>query len=414
MNIATVINRRLLSVFFLGFSSGLPLALSGSTLQAWYTTAGVNIIQITLLGLLGLPYLYKFLWAPLFDRYSLPFLDRRRGWMVLLQLALIAILLAMALFSPAQQPYLVAIFGLVLAFFSASLDIAIDAYRAELLIAPERGLGAAYSVAGYRIGMIVSGAVAMILADSLGWKNTYFVMAVCMAVAMLATWWAPNLPLSTYRPKSLKESVVQSYKQFMLRNKAATILFFIILYKLGDAFTSSSGGIVTLFLLRELNLSLTSVGVINKGLGLCCGLAGIFLGGLILTRCSLYRALLIFGILQALSNLMFLLLAIAGKQSALVFVAIALENLCAGLCAAAFTAFLMSLCDQRFAATQFALFTALAAVARVILAPVAGMMINYAGWVLFFFITFLLALPGLLVLKYLDRKGIAKEFNYSV
>lgn len=409
----TFINRRLLSVFLLGFSSGLPLALSGTTLQAWFTVEGVNILHISLLAVLGIPYLYKFLWAPVLDRYDPPLLGRRRGWILLMQLALVFILFLMASFTATSAPRYLALLAFVLAFFSATQDIAIDAYRVEVLRAKERGLGAAYSVAGYRIGMICSGAFAMVIADEFGWRITYLIMSFLMALSLFATVFSVNIPTNNPVPTSMKETVRRAMLSFFSRENAYLLLIFIVLYKLGEAFTSSAGSLVTAFLLRELHFSLTTVGTINKGLGLSVTLLGIFLGGALLTRLSIYRALLCFGLLQAFANLLFLLLAIVGKNLTILIAVVTIDNLCAGLGTAAFISFLMSLCDQKFAASQFAIFTALSAVGRVLLAPAAGSLIEHAGWIVFFIATFLLAFPGLIVLKYLQSTKSLPQLSES-
>lgn len=402
--IARYFNQRLVAITLLGFASGLPLALSGSTLQAWYTVAGVDIATIGFLSLVGQPYVYKFLWSPFLDRFVLPFSDRRKGWIMISQLSLILLLVLMAFQSPSSTPLLLGFLALLLAFASATQDIAIDAYRADLLKPAERGLGAAFSVGGYRVAMLVSGGIALIFADSLGWTTTFLIMAALLGVALGSTLLSPSIPGHIRQPTTLREAVVEPFQEFMTRKQALIILGFIVLYKMGDAF---AGTLTTAFLLRGVSFSLTDVGAVTKTVGLVATLAGIFLGGLLVMRMGLFRSLLWFGLLQAVTNLGFLLLAWAGKNYLLMVLVIGMENLAGGMGTSAFVALLMGLCNHRFTATQFALFSALSAVGRVYVGPLAGQMVEVYGWSLFFAMTVLIALPGLALLVWI-RDSIEK------
>ena len=388
-------NRRVTAVLLLGFASGLPLALTGSTLQAWFTVSGVDIVTIGFLGLVGQPYVYKFLWAPLMDRFVPPLMGRRRGWILVTQLALLLTILLMSGQNPAQEPLLIGLIALTVAFLSASQDIAIDAYRADVLRPEERGLGAAMSVGGYRIAMLVSGGLALILADQIGWQETYLIMAGLMGVGMLATWIGPEPERPAAVPPSMVAAVVEPLREFLSRRGALALLLLIILYKLGDAF---AGTLSTAFLIRGAGFSPTDVGAINKGVGLFATLFGVFAGGTLLIRLGLFRSLLLFGALQAVTNLAFMVLAAVGKSYPIMVSAIFLENLAGGMGTAAFVALLMALCDHRYTATQFALLSALAAVGRVFVGPAAGYLVEAVGWFQFFFWTFIAALPGLLLL----------------
>jgi PAT family beta-lactamase induction signal transducer AmpG len=404
-------DRNLAVILLLGFSSGLPLALTGGTLQAWMTVEGIDLATIGIFTLVGLPYTWKFLWAPFMDRYVPPFLGRRRGWLVLTQLALIGGLVAMGALSPRQDAALLAAVALFVAFASASQDIVFDAYRTDITAPQSRGPAAALMVLGYRVAMLVSGALALVIAagtmgsgwlgglPGIGFGATYFVMAALMAVGLAATLWGnePHTPPTV--PRSLDEAVGQPFREFFARKGATAILLLIILYKLGDAF---AGSLTTAFLLRGPGFSLEEVGIVNKGAGLAATIVGVLFGGALMVRLGLFRSLLVFGVLQAVSNLSFLWLAAAGKSYALLLFAVCFENVTGGMGTAAFVALLMALCDARFTATQYALLSALASFGRVYVGPVAGYLTDpkQAGlaWTTFFFWTFVAALPGLAML----------------
>lgn len=411
----TYLHRRMLVVLMLGFSSGLPLALCGGTLQAWFKTSGAGIVLIGFIALISQPYSYKFLWAPLLDKFTpTTLLDRRRSWMLLMQLLIIAIIACMAFFTPdasvtifnTQVPTLL-LLGLILSTCSATQDIAIDAYRVEVLKRDERGLGTALGIEGYRIAMIASGGFALVIAEKYGWQTTYLCMAALMGIGVLATLLGPKVP-NTLRAsdQSLASLVVASFKDFLTRDKAWLILILIILYKLGDSF---SHALSSTFLL-DLNFSLKEVGMINKILGVVATLIGVLVGGLFMTRVGLFRALLTFGILAAVTNLTYMGLAIVGKDMLVASAAVLIENICAGMGTAAFVALIMSLCSARYTATQFALLTSLAAFGRIYVGPVSGYLVQAFGWAWFYCFSAVVAIPGLLLLIYLrniiDRRDV--------
>ena len=405
-----ILNRRVVTVLFLGFSSGLPLALSGGTLQAWLTVEGVDIKTIGLFSLVGLPYTLKFLWSPLMDRFVIPILGRRRGWILLCQLGLIGIILGMSISSPQNALWLLAFLAFCLTFVSASQDVAIDAYRTEVLKERERGFGAGVSVTGYRIAMLVSGALALILSEYLGWRATYMLMALLMSVGVMAVWLGPEPDDSGMPPASIQEAVSGPFTEFFSRSGAWALLALIVLYKLGDAF---AGSLTTTFLIRGVHFSVGEVGAINKGMGLASTIIGALFGGILMARLRLYNSLLIFGILQAVSNLSFMVLALVGKNYPLMIFTIAFENLSGGMGTAAFVAFLMALCNHRFTATQFALLSAFASLGRVLVGPLSGILVDGMGWTAFFFSTFIFALPGLILLRVMKLavKAYEKEGN---
>ena len=405
-------NRRIGVVLFLGFSSGLPLALTGGTLQAWMTVEGVSLSTIGIFTLVGLPYTLKFLWSPLVDRFSLPFLGRRRGWILAFQIVLMILIVAISGSSPLSAPMMVAILALMISFASASQDIVIDAYRTDVLHERERGLGAAVYVTGYRIAMLVSGAMALILSEYLGWRLTYMFMAGLMTIGLLATFWGLEPEQKVIPPRTMEEAVEGPFKEFFSRKGAWFFLALIILYKLGDAF---AGTLTTAFLIRGVEFSVGEVGTINKGMGLAATIIGALFGGTLMSRWGLYRSMMTFGILQAVSNLSFMVLAAIGKSYPMMVCAVAFENLAGGMGTAAFVGFLMTLCDHRFTATQFALFSALASIGRVFVGPPSGFLVEEVGWIVFFFITFLAALPGLALLRFMKKtvQDLEHENNWQ-
>lgn len=393
-------SRRVAVVCLLGFSSGLPLALTTGTLQAWMTVSGVDLATIGIFTLVGIPYTWKFLWAPFMDRYVPPFLGRRRGWIAGTQMLLGICIAIMGALDPATMPWALAGLALMVAFISASQDVVFDAYRADVLRPVERGIGAAVSVLGYRLAMLVSGALALILSDQIGWQNTYWLMAALMIGAIGVTLLGPEPEVVVTPPKTLTEAVVEPLREFFSRHGAWGLLLLIVLYKLGDAF---AGSLTTAFLIRGVEFTPTEVGAINKGMGLAATLVGVVFGGVLMARLGLFKSLLLFGVLQALSNLTFMWLASVGKDYGVMILAVGFENLAGGMGTAAFVALLMAICDKRFTASQFALLSALAAVGRVYVGPASGYMVEAIGWTTFFGFTFLVALPGLFLLLAMRR-----------
>lgn len=392
-------SRRIAAITLLGFSSGLPLALTSGTLQAWMTVSGVDIRTIGIFALVGLPYTIKFLWSPLMDRF-VPLqlkgrLGRRRGWMLLTQICLIIGITIMAFNSPLYSPWLLGMIALGVALTSASQDIVIDAYRTDTLKEQERGIGAGVFVSAYRIAMLMSGATALILSEYIGWRNVYLLMASLMSIGVITTLFAPEPEVKTTPPKSLHEAVWGPLKNYFSRNGAVAMLLLIILYKLGDAY---AGTLTTAFLIRGVEFSPGEVGAINKGLGLIATIFGAILGGALMVRLGLFKSLMIFGILQAVSNLSFMVLAWIGKNYGMLIFVVTFENLCGGMGTAAFISLLMTICNQKYSATQYALLSSLAALGRIFVAPSSGFVVAYIGWANFFFITFLTALPGLWLL----------------
>ncbi len=381
----------------LGFASGLPLALVTGTLQAWATVSDVSLQTIGFLTLVGTAYTVKFLWAPLVDRYAPNFLGRRRSWMFFTQVLLGLFIILMGTLSPSTHLGLLAAAAVIVAFLSATQDIAFDAYSTDVLRDNERAAGAALKVMGYRLAMIASGGLALVLAGTwLGWQYTYALMGVFMLFCAFATVLAPEPEVVAAAPRTLGVAVVAPLAEFFSRRGAVLILLLIVLYKLGDAF---AGALSTTFLIRGAGFSTEEVGAVNKIFGLIATIAGALAGGSIMARLGLYRSLMIFGLLQAVSNFGYWVLAVTPPHLYSMGIIIAIENICGGLGTAAFVALLMALCNQQFSATQFALLSALSAVGRTYLAgPLTPPLVQAIGWPHFFILTVLIAVPGLVLL----------------
>jgi AmpG-related permease len=383
-------------LLILGFASGLPLALTSGTLQAWMTVENIDLKTIGFFSLVGQAYVFKFLWSPVMDRYTPPFLGRRRGWLLTTQCLLLISIATMGFLEPGSQLRWMAALAVVIAFCSASQDIVFDAWKTDVLPAEERGAGAAISVLGYRLGMLVSGGLALWLADKwLGWQGMYWLMAALLVPCIIATLLAPEPSDVIPVPKSLEQAVVAPLKDFFSRNNAWLILLLIVMYKLGDAFAMS---LTTTFLIRGVGFDAGEVGVVNKTLGLFATILGALYGGVLMQRLSLFRALLIFGILQGVSNAGYWLLSITDKHMFSMAAAVFFENLCGGMGTAAFVALLMTLCNKSFSATQFALLSALSAVGRVYVGPIAGWFVEAHGWPTFYLFSVFAAVPGILLL----------------
>lgn len=489
-------------ILILGFASGLPLALTGQSMQAWLTVDGIDIATIGFFSLVGLPYTFKFLWAPLMDRFEPPVFGRRRGWLVLSQLMICLVLTFMSRVSPSATTQMFALCALLVAFLSASQDVVIDAYRTDVLAPSERGLGSSLTVFGYRLAMILSGGIAFVWADQAtgngwSWSDIYNLMAFIMGIlALISALLVPSLrpdqvapktdakndligftavafavfvgyqftqhiatpianalmtpilpaaadgaanpdlkkwvdlvslllgiaftiPLAWFAAQKAKfETLNTSLKNYFSIKGAVSFLAFIILYKLGDAF---AGSLTTPFLIKGMGFTSAEVGVVNKVIGLWLTIFGAIAGGAIMIRLGLYRSLFLFGVLQLISNLGFWMVAVSGKGAWgsftlpafdivivslkeasqvdwLLLSAIAVENVTGGMGTAAFVAFLMALCNQKFTATQYALLSAFSAVGRVWVGPLAGVLISSIGWPIFFIFSMIMALPGLFIL----------------
>jgi PAT family beta-lactamase induction signal transducer AmpG len=423
------LDRRMITILLLGFSSGLPFLLVFSTLSVWLTQEGVSLAAIGFFSAVRTPYDFKFLWAPLIDRVPLPILSRllgrRRGWTLAAQIALMASIFVLASTDPGRAPLTTAFFAFVVAFTSASQDIVIDAYRIELLEEHEQGHGAGSLVLGYRIGILTSGAGALWLASAFTWSEVYSIMGVLVVVGMITVLLSPEpkddggrqaadaeavrksgelerrLPHGAARTVAwLYLAVVEPFRDFATREGWLAILLFVMLYKLGDAYL----GVMANPFYIKMGFSVAEIASVSKVFGFGATLIGALLGGIMVIRIGIFRSLLYCGILQALSNLVFAAQAAAGHNIAMLVVTIAAENVTGGMATAAFVAYLSSLCNTAYTATQYALLTSFMAFSRDVLAASSGVLAERVDWITFFVITAILALPALVILIWMMRR----------
>jgi PAT family beta-lactamase induction signal transducer AmpG len=392
-------NRRMATVLFLGFASGLPLYLTGATLQAWLTDAKIDLPTIGRFSLVGLPYTVKFLWSPFLDSYAPPWLGRRRGWALLSQLGIALALAVMAFLNPAQNLLVFAVVALVIAFCSATQDIVLDAYRTEILRPEELGAGAGVYIMGYRLAMLVSGAVALGMADHLPWRVVYLSMIAVLSVGAVAVWVSPEPDVPLPVVTRFSERVIAPFADFFRRQGAMEILLFVMVYKLSTMMATS----LTTTFLMSLTFSKTEIGAVSKVFGLLSTIVGTLAGGALMTRLGMKRSLWIFGVLQAVGGLSFILLAELGRNHFAMIGVITTENFLIGMGLAAISGFMMQVCSRQFTGTQFALLSSLTAVSRVVLVSQAGNLAQWLGWPGFFMFSVTLAAPGLLLLLNYDR-----------
>lgn len=389
--------KKMAAILFLGFASGMPLFLTSRTLQAWMTLEEVDLTTIGLFSLVTLPYSFKFLWSPLLDRYVPPFLGRRRGWLVITQVALVLTIAAMAFHDPRLSLELLALNAVLIAFFSASQDIVFNAYQVDALDEREMGAGAAIGVLGYRIALLVTGSLALVLADQMPWPTVYLLMAAFMAIGIAASFWAPEPVLSAAPPQSLREAVVDPFVDFFRRTGllwGVVILLFIVFYQLPDRFAQN---MVTPFLLQT-GFTQTDIGAIQGGIGLVTTIVGVLVGGAVIAAIGINKSVWIFAALQILSNLAYYWISLIGANRPALIVAIIIENLAGGMVTAVFVALLMSMCSRRFSATQFALLSSLMSAARDFIVAPAGAVAETTGWPTFFLLTLATGVPALILL----------------
>ncbi len=396
----SLLSKRMLIALIMGFAAGLPLYLTTSVLQAWMTKSGIGLGTIGLFALVGLPYTLKFIWAPLMDRYIPSAFGRRRGWLLIWQVFLTGAICLLAFSDPKNMLLFTAIAALLLSFFSASQDIVIDAYRRESLSDEEQGMGASLYIGGYRIGILLATGGGLIMADYMSYQGVYLVMALVMSASIIATLFADEPEMQHGKPSSLKEAVIDPFKEYFTRDYAIAILAFIFLYKVGD----TMAGQMTIPFYLSLGFSTSEIGTIAKLFGFWAVIGGAFLGGLLLMRYGIFFGLIWFGILQALSTAGFALLSEVGYNQIMLGGVILFENVSAGLGTAAFVGFMASLTDKRFTATQFALLTSFMGMPRVFAAAPTGFMADAMGWTQFFIFCTLIAVPGLLLLYWLNKK----------
>lgn len=404
-------DRRVMTVLLLGFSSGLPLLLTYSTLSAWLAQDGISRSAIGLFALVGLPYAFKYVWSPLIDRLPPPLpLGRRRGWAVAIQLALMAAILTMGSLDPKSEIGLMAILAVVVAFLSASQDIVIDAYRIELLDERQQGPGAGAVQVGYRLAMLVAGAGALLLADAFGWTVAYGAMAALLTLGIVVLLLSPEpaVDLAASRAKTpsrgwiwlrgeLQHAVVRPFGDLMRRPGWVAILIFIVTYKLGEAMA----GVMATPLYVSLGFSLSEIAQVSKVFGFFATIIGCLAGGAVVTRFGCRRALFICGVLQSLGNLFYILQAQGGHHLEYLALCVAAENLTGGMAGTALVAYISTLCNASFTATQYALLSSLAVLGRTLFASSGGFLADDLGWSLFFLLTTVITVPSLLLLLWM-------------
>jgi PAT family beta-lactamase induction signal transducer AmpG len=388
-------DKRMLVILCLSFASGLPFNLTNFSLQAWLASEGLSIKTIGLFSLVALPYNVKFLWAPLLDRYLPPFLGRRRGWILIYQACLAVCIGVMGLSSPTKAPYVLAGIAVMVAFLSASQDIVIDAYRVDVIPPSERALAAAAAAFGYRTAAMLAGTVLVLVAAKLGWRLAFLFVACLMAATMLATVWAPEPEAPGHPPRTLADAVWHPLRELLRQKGMLGFLVLILLYKVGDALALS---LYSTFMIQGIGFSLEQLSIAGKLNMTVSTMVGVAFGGWIYLRWGTFRSLLVFGIGQALTNLLYVWLAVAGKKLWLLALATCLDTMIGGMGQAAFVAFLVSLCSADFSATQYALLSALAVLPRNVTGAIAGALVPMIGWSHFFIVTCLSAVPGLIML----------------
>ena len=422
------LEKKMLITLSMGFVSGVPLLLTITLLQAWLTDEGISKSTIGLFALVGLPYSLKFIWAPLFDHFTVSRLGRRRGWLLIIQILLSASIIILGMSDPAMNPFNVAVLATLVAFSSASQDIVIDAYRRESLTDEEQTIGASAYVLGYRIGALAAGAGGLILADYMTYQMVYAFMSAIMIYGVFITLIAEE-PKNYYEPSNFMSAIYNPFVEFFnryvsiniasdrltnLKNRSKIsrrnimsntliipilILLFILLYKIGDTMAHS---LSTNFYL-DIGFSKSEIGTVVKFFGLFATLIGAFIGGLLSLKIGLYRSLMIFGIFQAIATLGFSILAYFGNSLYLLMIVISLENLAAGMGYTAYLAFIANMTNKRFTATQFALMTALMSLPRTLFSGMSGYLVEMLDWELYFIFCSLIAFPALIILIKLRR-----------
>ncbi|MBW1641884.1 MAG: AmpG family muropeptide MFS transporter [Deltaproteobacteria bacterium] len=392
--IRDIFSRRMLVSFIMGFACGLPLLLTISVLQAWMKEEGVDLTVIGLMALVGLPYTLKFVWAPIMDRFTPGFLGRRKGWLFIAQIFLVLSIIGLGQTNPANNPWMVAFAAFLVTFFSASQDIVVDAYRREDLPDRELGLGSSLYVNGYRVGMLLASGGGLIMADHIPFSTVYIIMAACMIPGILTTLLAPEPKVHEGTPKTIVEAVVNPLTEYFSRDGAVLILCFILFYKIGDTMASA----ITIPFYLDIGFTKTEIGTVVKLFGFWATIVGSLIGGILMLRIGINRSLWIFGFFQAVSTAGFAILAHIGNNVAALSGVIAFENLSSGMGTAAFVAFMASITNKKFTATQYALLSSLMGVPRVLASAPTGFLAKHMGWESFFIGCALIAAPGMFLL----------------
>ena len=391
-----LLNKKMGICCLTGFASGLPLFILISLIPAWLRIENIDLKVIGLFSLIQLPFTWKFIWAPIFDRYKI-LMGRRRGWLIVFQILLILTIASLGFFNAAIDLKTIALISFLIAIFSASHDVVIDAYRREILDDAELGIGNAIHVNAYKISSLIPGSLSLILADMISWQNVFLITSLFMLVGIAMTLTVKEPDTQYIQPKNLKDSLIQPFISFFKKNgqkNALYILLFIFLYKLGDSMATA---LVTPFYI-DLNFSMTEIGIIAKNAGLWASVIGGFLGGVWMIKIGINKALWIFGFLQLVTIIPFIVLSMVGHNLILLGITVGLESFAMGLGTTALIAFISKQTDPRYTATQFALFTSLASIPRSITNASTGFIVESLGWTNFFYLCFMLAIPGMLLL----------------
>jgi MFS transporter, PAT family, beta-lactamase induction signal transducer AmpG len=391
---------KMLAIMVLGAASGFPNQITESTLQAWLKDAGESNTTIGILSYVAIPYLLKFLWAPLLDRFPLPLLGRRRGWILVAQIALTGCIALLAMQNPSVSLLPVVTCAVAIVFFSATQDIVIDAYRTDVSQPHERGLAAAANNLGYRASAWIAFAFALVIADSFGWRLAFLVLAGAMLLFAVGTWFAPEPEYRAPPPRSLAESITVPLKELLGTPGAVALIVLIMLFKIGDAFALK---LFTPFLM-DVGFTKTEIGLVAKAVLTSSAIVGAILGGIWMVKLGLLRAMLTFGVLQAISNLAYYFLAITGKSFPLMIAAVGIDNIAGAMGNIASVALIMSLCDTRFTAFQYALLSTLALLPRYSLGGPAGWLADHGGWDTYYVVSFVIAVPGILLVWFLRER----------
>lgn len=386
--------KQFLIVFLMGIPSGFPFLLTSKTMQVWLKEASVDLTVIGVFSMVALPYTLKFLWAPFVDRYKFPFLGLRRGWLFICQVFLTLLIVIMSLVNPAENLWWFAVMALLISFFSATQDVIVDAYRIDTLSSADLGLGTALYMYGYKISMLITGALALVLADHISWQSVYISMATIMGLTIFITYWADEPKSRGSHPESLQQAVVAPFKEFLARKSAFWILLFIVLYKVGD---NMAANMLSPFYL-DMGYTKTEIGIIAKLISPTISWIGPILGGFLVYFFGISGALWVAGILQAASTFSFAFLAWLPKNLWLYGAVISFEDVTAMVGSVAFVSFMSNSVNRQFTATQFALLSGLAQIPRVIIAAPAGYFAKTMGWSSFFIFCALAAIPGMLLI----------------
>lgn len=404
-------SKNMLIILLLGFSSGMPLLLVGGTLKTWLAREHVDISMIGYFSWVGMAYSLKFLWSPLLDRYTLFKAGRRRSWMFASQICLMISIYFLGTLNPLENLMMMAGISVLIAFFSATQDIAIDAYRRELLTNEELGLGSSLAIYGYRVALLLSGGLGIGLVGSdlwnITWSQLYYMMAGLMLVGVITTFFAPEPKVDAPPPRTLRDAIVDPFAEFLRRPGAWFILLFVFMFKLGDAL---SGALLNPFYV-EMGFSNADIGLIAKTFGLASSLVGLFFGGLVIYYIGIYRSLWIFGILQGLSTAAFALLTHTGPQAWALATVVVFEDVSSGMGSAAFVAFIGALSNKKYTATQYAILSSIATLGRNFFSGFSGDMVKNLGWAPFFYICALIAIPGLLMLIGMKKHQVEAAGN---